>query len=115
MDDPRGSSRHKASQGPWVQTTAQHVTVGVGPSTTDWGVTGVSDSVAGCAGASCWRTLVRVITRSDPDQRLVATLGVVCPVSDHKRTAIAQVSDTRLAREMVPVECAIRLYRRRAM
>jgi hypothetical protein len=72
-------------------------------------------AVAGCAGASCWRTLVRVITRSDPDQRLVATLGAVCPVSDHKRTAIAQVSDTRLAREMVPVECAIRLHRRRAM
>jgi len=72
-------------------------------------------AVAGCAGASCWRTLVRVVTRSDPDQRRVATLGAVCHVSDHKRTVIAQVSDTRLACEMVSVECAIRLHRRRAI
>ena len=68
-------------------------------------------AVAGCAESSCWRTLVRVITRGDPDQRLVATLGAVCHIGDRKRTAIAQVSDTRLACETVLVECTIRLYR----
>jgi hypothetical protein len=69
----------------------------------------------GCAGSSCWRTLVRVITRSDSDQRLAAILAAARHVSDHKRTAIAQVSDARLACEMVSVECAIQLYRRRAI
>ena len=57
-----------------------------------------------CGDLDTGRTLVRVVTHGDPDQRPVAALGAARQADEHRCLAAAQASTAHRACEMVPVE-----------
>lgn len=66
-----------------------------------------------CGDLDTGRTLVRVVTHGDPNQRPVAALGAACQADEHGYPAPTQASTAHRACEMVPVELTTQSHRPR--